>query len=322
MSGHKYRVTIGIPVFNGEKYLAQALDSILAQTYQDFEIIISDNASTDNTPNICREYASRDIRIRYHRNKRNLGSSANFNLVFNLSSSEYFKWAAYDDIIHPDYLLKCIEVLDANPSVVLCHSKTGRIDEHGEVTGDYNFEVKPNWSKLHNRFGDLIKFDNYDWVALFGLMRSSFLRKTRLFGSYISADRALLAEIGLVGQIYSVPELLFFRREHSETYTNRAHKSNQVKMQWWKPTKFQSKLTFTYWKMCLEYFNLVQHIPLKRSERVLCYIKIIKWLIAEGWILMLSDLFMNVISLFRWNKRLLARARAIAQFFWRLGGTK
>lgn len=322
LSIDKPTVSIGLPVFNGEKYLEATLDSILLQTYQDFELIISDNASTDQTQRICRAYAAKDRRIRYFRNEKNLGASKNFNRVFELSSGQYFKWAAYDDIIHPDYLLKCIKVVDTNPSVVLCHSKTGRIDEYGEVTGDYNFEVKPNWSKPHNRFGDLIKFDNYNWVALFGLMRSSLLRKTRLFGSYVSADRTLLAEIGLVGQIYSVPEFLFFRREHSETYTNRDHKSNQVRLDWWKPTKFHSKLTFTYWKMCREYFKSVQHIPLNRSERVLCYIKIIKWLIAEGWILMSSDLLMNIINLFRWNKPLLACGRAIAQFFWRLGGIK
>src|SRR3989337_590294 len=121
-------VSIGLPVFNGEKYLRQALDSILAQTYQDFELIISDNASTDKTQQICREYVKKDSRIRYYRNKRNLGATRNHNRVFELSCGEYFKWASHDDLLAPEFLSRCVSVLDQDHSIVLCHSKTGRIN--------------------------------------------------------------------------------------------------------------------------------------------------------------------------------------------------
>lgn len=318
MSKYRPRVTIGLPVFNGEKYLRDTLESILAQTFQDFELIISDNASIDNTPVICREYAARDNRIRYYRNRSNLGGPANFNHVFKLSSSEYFKWAACDDILDPDFLLKCIKILEANPSVVLCHSNTTQINERGELTGEYDFNVKANWAKPHNRFGDIILFDNDDWVALFGLMRSSSLRKTRLFGSYVSADRNLLAEIGLVGKIYSIPETLFFRREHSEAYTNKGFKSDHEKLAWWKPNKVTSKFVFTYWKVFIEYCKSARRMPLKGSERILCYIRITEWLLKQGWILMTKDLGMNILRHFRWHKRLLP----IAKLFLRLGGIK
>ena len=112
MLNNKPRVSIGMPVFNGENYLAEALDSLLTQTFSDFELIISDNASTDKTEEICRAYAVRDQRIRYFRNQENLGASRNYNRVFELSSGEYFKWAAHDDLCAPEFLGRCVDVLD------------------------------------------------------------------------------------------------------------------------------------------------------------------------------------------------------------------
>lgn len=117
------RVSIGMPVYNGEPFLRETLDAILAQTFRDFELIISDNASTDATEQICREYAAQDKRISYSRNQQNIGASANFNRVFKLSSGEYFKWSAADDLHASDFLAKCVEILDRDRSVVLCHSQ-------------------------------------------------------------------------------------------------------------------------------------------------------------------------------------------------------
>src|SRR5262249_33791547 len=137
------KLSIGLPVYNGEKFLAQALDSLLAQSFRDFEIVISDNASNDRTPEICRSYALRDPRVRYVRNQRNLGAVANFNRVFELSTAPLFKWAAHDDVHREAYLESCIRLLDGNPDVVLAHCATEFIDENGELfpfiqeTGSY-----------------------------------------------------------------------------------------------------------------------------------------------------------------------------------------
>ena len=109
---HSPRLSIGLPVYNGERYLAEAFDCFLAQTFQDFEIIVCDNASTDHTAEICRSYAERDPRIRYYRNGKNLGAIPNFNRVFELSRSPLFKWAAHDDLYHPRYMETCIRILD------------------------------------------------------------------------------------------------------------------------------------------------------------------------------------------------------------------
>ena len=104
----KLRVTIGLPVYNGETYLEETLDSILNQTYTEFELIISDNGSSDGTRLICEEYAAKDDRIKYYRSVKNLGAAPNYNRAFELSSGEYFKWADYDDPLAPEFLSKCV----------------------------------------------------------------------------------------------------------------------------------------------------------------------------------------------------------------------
>ena len=293
---NKPRVSIGMPLYNSEKYLEETLDSILAQTYSDFELIISDNASTDHTQQICREYAANDSRISYYCNKNNLGAAKNFNRVFELSSGEYFKWAAYDDLLDPKFLQKCVSVLDKDPSIVLCHSKTARIDEHGTLVGNYDhrtLERISSW-KPHERFGDLISIRNPCW-AIFGVFRTRSLAKTPLLGNYIGADRNLLAEIGLIGRIYEIPEYLFLRRDHPQAYT-RSFCENPYAIAWdnycaqmayW--TK-EDLVMFPNWKNLFEYIRSVRRVPLKWSERLLCYEQICSWVINEGWKHMGGDL--------------------------------
>ena len=295
MSKIKHRVSIGMPIFNGEKYIKEALNSILAQTYQDFELVISDNASTDRTQQICLQYATKDSRIRYYRNEENLGAPRNFNRVFELSSGEYFKWAAYDDVIAPTFLQKCVSVLDNDPSVVLCHSKTGVIDEHGKLVGNYDHRTLRrigSW-KPHERFGDLISIRNPCW-AVFGVVRASQFRKTPLHGSYIGADRNLLAEIGLMGRIYEIPEHLFFRRDHPEAYTRKFCEHDfaidvnnySEQMAWWSKDDWTD---FPNWKDCIEFFRSIRHVRLSWLEQLLCYSEIFRWFIKEGWMFMESD---------------------------------
>ncbi len=115
------RLSIGLPVYNGERFLSAAIDSLLRQTFEDFELIISDNASTDATGAICRGYADQDRRIRYLPTKENIGSAPNFNRVIELASAPYFSWAAHDDVRAPQYLERCVEVLDRDPSVILAY---------------------------------------------------------------------------------------------------------------------------------------------------------------------------------------------------------
>jgi glycosyltransferase involved in cell wall biosynthesis len=125
------RVSLAMPVYNGENYVAEALDSILAQDFADFELIITDNASTDSTEAICRDYARRDPRIRYHRHPRNLGAAPNYNSGYELATGEYLKWCAHDDRISANYLSECVRLLDADPQVALAFGRTQCIDGAG-----------------------------------------------------------------------------------------------------------------------------------------------------------------------------------------------
>jgi glycosyltransferase involved in cell wall biosynthesis len=305
MISKKPYLSIGLPVFNGEKYLRQAIDSILFQSYSDFELIISDNASTDKTQQIISEYAKIDCRIKSYRNKKNIGAPANYNLTFKLSSGKYFKWAAYDDVLSRDYLLKCIRVLENDSSIVFCHSRVGCIDENGFLIGNYDDKTlqKIGSNKPHERFADLISPRNTCW-AIHAVMRSSCLRKTPLHGNYLDADRNLLAELGLMGRIYEIPEQLFLRRDHPQAYT-RVYYSNNVipdyreQLVWWTGGKTTRLLVLPHWKNYIEFFNSVNRVPLKWSERLLCYREIGRYLLNEGGLQRMKWDFVNEFLLWR-----------------------
>jgi glycosyltransferase involved in cell wall biosynthesis len=286
-------ISIGLPVFNGEQYLESALESILCQNYDDFELIISDNASTDNTKKICLLYADKDTRIKYYRNKKNIGAAKNFNKVFYLSSGEYFKWAAYDDLISSDYLQKCISILKKDKSVVLCHSKTCRIDENGIIVGDYDASmnsVNIDSYRPCERFGEMIKVNNPCWW-IFGLFRKQVLQQTSLMGNYVHADRNLLAEISLLGRIFTIPEYLFFRRDHPKAYTrvyiDNDYSNYQNQLSWW-TNDYQKN--YGNFKNFLEYIRSLLHLPLEVRIKILCYFEIWKWLVKEGYLFIGKDL--------------------------------
>jgi len=269
MSNSRTRVSIGLPVYNGENYLEQALDSILAQTYSDFELIISDNASTDRTAQICQSYAAKDSRIRYSRNPQNLGGVPNYNRTFELSSGEYFKWAAHDDVLAPEFLRQCVGVLDERPDVVLVHPKIKIIDEQGKVVSDYGVKLRTASPRPHVRFHDLI------WVRhwcqqIYGVIRRNALKRTRLHGSYASSDRVLLIELALLGPFHEVPEYLQFWRRHSEQGSKLVHDLHAYSA-WFDPDNkgaFRAPAT----RLVLEHFRAVQLARLGPSERVRCYL--------------------------------------------------
>ncbi len=277
----KPRVSIGLPVFNGENYLEEALESILAQTYTDFELIISDNASTDRTQEICETYAARDPRIRYYRNEKNLGAAKNYNRVFEVASGEYFKWAAHDDVLDPEFLARCVTILDQDPSIVLCHAKTGRIDEHSHLVGTYEEYqyLRIGSPKSHERFFDLIRLD-HSCNIVFGLIRANDLKMTSLIGPYPASDRPLLAQLGLIGRFYEIPDPLFFRRDHPQTTWRVWGESTEV-VTWFDTTK-KDQIIFPYWRLCFEYFRSIRRIPLSWFDKLLCYIQLAR-LFTLNW---------------------------------------
>ncbi len=203
-----------MPVYNGEKYLAAAIRGFLDQTFSDFELIISDNASTDSTQRICESAAVEDDRIRYFRNNRNIGIEPNFNATFAHARGELFMWAAHDDLRDPTYLERCISKLDAEPSAVLCHSLTRIIDSEGNGLGVYDSNIwqSQNGGAAH-RFASVI-MTRHLCTDLFGLIRRDLMAHTQLLRDYYGSDRAFLAELSLLGELIQVPEPLFSNREH------------------------------------------------------------------------------------------------------------
>jgi len=209
----KPRVSVGVPVRNGERFLVETLDSLLAQTFTDFELIISDNASTDKTEAICREFAAKDSRVRYYRSPQDVGLANNYNALFARAEGDYFKWAAADDIHEPEYLARCLEVLERDPSVVLAYGKTRFIDENGGPLSntDPGFDLRSDAAPERLRY--VIYAEH--WVnAIFGLIRKEVLAKTSLLPSYPGADYALLGELAVRGKFFEVHEPLLLRRLH------------------------------------------------------------------------------------------------------------
>ncbi len=269
------RVTIGLPVYNGQNYLVETLESLLAQTYTDFELVISDNASTDRTEAICRQYAAGDARIRYYRNDENIGASANYNRAFELGRGEYFKWAAHDDLLAPTYLERCVEALDADPDVVLAYTQAKAIDDKGNVVKLYPGKKHYNSPDPRRRFYEFV-LDPSPVVAVFGLMRREVLGRTRLIGKYAGSDRPLLSELSLLGKFYEVPEHLFFYRFHEEQSWG-GNKSAQAQQAWYDPRR-SGKITFPQWRLLREHVRSIERSPVSLKERVSCYLYMGYWM--------------------------------------------
>jgi glycosyltransferase involved in cell wall biosynthesis len=217
-----------MPVFNGENYIRRAIESALAQSYTDFELLIVDNNSTDSTAAICDEYAKKDSRITYSKNPRNIGIHPNFNKCIDLTTSEYFCWLAHDDELHPDYLRKCVAVLDAQPDVVLVHTAVDIMDELSKSIAIYDPGIKgADADRIEDRFRGLTHI-RHTCTAMFGLARRDVLKQTRLFSAnHHAADRAMLAELSLLGKILQLDEVLFRNREHRNRYVRKIRPSER-----------------------------------------------------------------------------------------------
>jgi glycosyltransferase involved in cell wall biosynthesis len=287
--GKRPRVSIGMPVFNGEKFLAEAIESILAQSFRDFELIISDNASSDRTEEICRAFAARDERIRYFRQPMNQGAAWNHNFVFNQSSAEYFKWQCHDDLCDPTFIEKCVAVLDREPSATLCYSQFLRIDELGRRLEASTHGWSPIGSSsvsgiktAHERFRALIhRRDACE--EIYGVMRTDIAKQTRLVGAYSQSDDNFLGELALRGEFCEVPEPLFLYRLHPENST-KTYATRLARMAWFDPTAAR-RLSLPFVRQFWEYLLLIGRAPLPFKERAYCYLHTFGWAWKfRGWL--------------------------------------
>jgi glycosyltransferase involved in cell wall biosynthesis len=294
------RVTIGLPVYNAEKYLVDAMDALLGQTFEDFELIISDNSSTDSTAQICQHYLQADSRIRYFRQPRNIGQIPNHNFVFHQARGELFKFAACDDLYGRDLLRCCVEALDANPEVVLAHSWTAVIDEDSNVTQSLEYPLATDSPRAAARFRSFLwggsgLFESRDparqgmirvankgllWACdEYGLIRVEVMRRVAPLRSFHHSDRILLCELMLNGPFHQTPAWMYFRRAWPDQVYNK-HPSVHDRCALMDPAR-SSRLRHPAPRLLAEYMlgyvGAIRRAPLSAAERRECYRELVRW---------------------------------------------
>ena len=252
-------VSIGLPVYNGENFLGEAIESILKQTFEDFELIVCDNASTDKTKSICLYYAAKDSRIRYYRNAKNIGAAANYNKTFHLSKGKYFKWVAHDDVCKKEYLESCLECFKKNNDAVLAYTKTKKIDENNIVLEKYKIKLPTDSKDEAVRYKSLLTM-SHKCYEVFGLIRKEALNKTDLIGNYSHGDGVLLSQLALIGRFVLVPKYLFLSRKHSGQSEAVYWWKKRSRRDWavWFDPKLKGKVLFPIWRVHYEYFRSIR----------------------------------------------------------------
>jgi glycosyltransferase involved in cell wall biosynthesis len=206
------QVSLGLPVYNGEPFLVQALESIQAQTYGDYELIISDNASTDATPEIIRAYAARDPRIRCFRQDANIGSGNNWSFVARQARGKWLKWVSCNDDYEPRLLEYCLEPLMQDPQVVLCYGRTQFMDMEGRKLDVYTGDFDALSADPLDRYRIVRERLHLGTPVQAGVIRLDALRRCGYLGNYRDSDRVLIAGLALAGKFVLLPQVLFFRR--------------------------------------------------------------------------------------------------------------
>jgi len=256
------RITVGVPVYNGGRFLAWTLDSLLNQTIRDFVVLVGDNASTDQTPAIAQAYAARDHRVRYVRHPRNLGAAANYSRLCDMAETEFFRWSAADDCAEPRFLEACLEGLERDPQAVLVYPRIMTIDAEGQPLGEYEEGLHLPHARPSDRFFTLlqnIRLCN----ALYGLGRTEAFRRTRLLGSYLGSDIVFQAELSLYGKILEVPETLLLRRMHADSFTSMTLAQQR---EFYSPGRRQ-RVELYRWRHLAEHIRSIVRAPISVTER-------------------------------------------------------
>ncbi len=272
-------VTIGLPVYNGERFLRLTLDAILQQTHESFELLIGDNASTDGTPDICAGYAARDARIRVLRSDMNRGAAWNYNRLVAEARGAFFKWMPHDDLIAPDFLKRCVAYLEAHTSVALCYPSTVPIDQRGErLSRDPEDELTVTSDRPSERLRQYIdsSFEHRQCNAVLGVIRTDVLRTTGLIGAYTGSDKILLCELALRGPFHQIQDPLFFRRYH-ESGSLAQHPNAEERDRWFDTGK-RARRKFVQWKWFAAHAGAVRRAQLPLSEKVAAYAQLRRYL--------------------------------------------
>ncbi len=283
-------LTIGVPVFNMATYLEEAVESVLTQSFRDLELIISDNASTDDTEAIGRALAARDPRVTYRRNAKNVGLVANNNLLVQLARGRLFKWANADDVLRPGYLERCMAALDADPSVVLAYPRTEFVDGDGTPLDIEDTRWHLVSDDPSERLLFAIQAGRYN-NASNGVIRTDAMRRTRLLPLYAGGDYRLMAELSVLGKFVEIPEPLCVRRIHKGSSVG-----NTANAGWLRTYLSGSRagMRGPYWRLCRDRAGIVVRAPIPRARKAVLLI----WLarsMRSGW----RRLFRELVEMLR-----------------------
>ena len=256
-------VTIGLPVYNGERHLRATVESVLGQTYADLELVISDNASTDATGELCKEYAEADERVRYSRLPENIGGRLNFNRVFaERSGGPFFKWHGHDDVLAPTFVERCVDHLDRHPGAVLAMSRVTMVDGDDRPLGPGPVPIAFDDPTPHARVRSFFARPKTH-QTLFGVVRADALARTGLHGAWYTADRALLLELSLHGGFGLVDDELFVHREHEGRGD---YMDEGERLDWYTPER-NGRAATEYWPHLRALGRILATAPLPPAER-------------------------------------------------------
>lgn len=264
------RVSIGMPVYDSERSLPAAIESVLGQSWTDLELVISDNASTDRSLEICRAYAARDPRVRVLRNPVNLGANPNYRRVAAEARGEFFKWASANDLIAPNFIEACVAALDREPQVVLAYGRTILFDGDPRTGTEYDDAMnlqQDDGFERYRRCVEGLRLNN----LINGLIRREALLRTPVMPDYHSSDNVVLGYLALAGKFALVPETTFYRRMDREGAT-RFQSEEVVRLHHYPTNRIES--FFQSWQLSLGHLGAVMAsaLPFKRKMRALAYI--------------------------------------------------
>ena len=275
-------ISIGLPVYNGERFISEAIQCVLNQTFSDWELVICDNSSTDRTVEICHQFAERDSRIRVHQNTRNMGVCFNYSEVFRLSRGRYFKWMAHDDLFAPRFIEACIQELEKDESVVLAFTKMCYVDAKGQLLRRQTSELSVTGSTVESRAKQFLESaaqsTDFLWLA-YGVVRQEVLQQSGSMGLYAGSDHVMLFRIALRGRIEQIEEEMFFRREHSEAST--CKRGSTVRER----AKFayaddNRRLVLPWCRMLKEHMDSAMKAPVPLRSKLACTSAVIRRFLA------------------------------------------
>lgn len=290
MSGRM--ITIGLPVYNGQKFLQAAIDSHLSQSYGDFDLVISDNGSTDATEEICRRYAAQDDRISYLRSPVNRGILWNHRRVLEGlgEATPYFRWAGADDVLEPGLLAAMVDVLRSRPEVEAVMPATKNIDEAGAIIRSMERTLNLESAVPYERARQIL-LANYQHVIAYGLLRAPSLRRMRTGPDYIGWDPVFIWELALRGRIFQLEQLALLRRFHPGSISR--VKTAREMRKWVEPDA-RAGMNFPHWTWAYERARALLATSLPSREKLRISLLLLR---ATSW--QRKDLARDVIQAVR-----------------------